>query len=317
MANPFFRKSLISVEQLTHPQAIEFLFKLADQMEKRVKRKIAGQELKDSTLAILFFQPSTRTFTSFSAAAQWLGNQRLIALPGMGAYSSTIKGESLPDTIKTIEQTVSADLIILRHPDDNSCQIAAHAAHVPIINAGSGKKEHPTQALLDLYTIKKKRKTLDHLKIIMLGDLRNGRTIKSLSKLLALTAKDVEIFFISPPQLRAPRHLIRQLKKKGVKIREDKHLETFLPQADVLYVTRIQKEWFPSQEEYLKLKGSYKITPATLKKASSQMILMHPLPRVDEIDIRCDHDPRAVYFEQVRNGLYIRMALLASILGKI
>jgi len=316
LKNPFLGQDFISAEQITSRQQIDYLFRAADEMCKAVEQRRQLDLLSGSTVAILFYQPSTRTFTSFQAAAQWLGCQRIVAIPGMEAYSSAVKGESLPDTIRTIEQTTAADMIILRHPDDNSSEIAAQYATVPVINAGSGKKEHPTQAILDLYTIRQELRTLDGLQVVMLGDLKNGRTIKSLSLLLAVVAPSTEITFVSPPKLAAPPDFIEKLKAKGANVREASNLEEVLGQADVLYVTRIQKEWFKSEEEYQKVKGSYIITPKLMRGAKRKMIVMHPLPRVDEIDSRFDSDPRAAYFRQMRAGLYTRMALMAAILGK-
>jgi aspartate carbamoyltransferase len=315
-SNPFFKKDFISVEQITSLREIEYLFQIADLMKETVEKKKKNSLLEDKTLVILFYQPSTRTFTSFQAAAQWLGCQRIIAIAGMESYSSAVKGESLPDTIRTVEQTTNCDLIILRHPDDNSSEIAAKYANVPVINAGSGKKEHPTQALLDLYTIRQKFGHFENLNIAMLGDLKNGRTVKSLSLLLGVVSPKTSIVFVSPPELKIPKEFLEKLKEKGIKIKETENLEEVLPEIDVLYVTRIQKEWFENEEEYQKVKGSYVITPEIMKKAKRKMIVMHPLPRVDEIDFRFDSDPRAFYFYQVRNGLYIRMALIAAILGK-
>lgn len=315
--NPFARKDFVSVEQIINRREIDWLFKIANRMRVGVESNQALDLLRRSTVAILFYQPSTRTFTSFEAAAHWLGCPRIIAVPGMEAYSSAVKGESLPDTIRTIEQTTAADLIILRHPDDNSAELAAQYANVPVINAGSGRKEHPTQAVLDLYTIRQELGTLDGLNVVMLGDLKNGRTIKSLAKLLAVVAPSTKIIFVSPPELKAPEEFIRDLKNKGAQIQETENLEEVLPLADVLYVTRIQKEWFTNEEEYLRAKGSYVITPELIRMAKNKMIVMHPLPRVDEIDPRFDDDPRAAYFRQMRNGLYTRMALLAAILGRV
>jgi len=314
--NPFLGQDFISAEQITSRRQIDYLFRAADKMRKAVEQKRQLDLLSGSTVAILFYQPSTRTFTSFQAAAQWLGCRRIVAVPGMEAYSSAVKGESLPDTIRTIEQTTAADMIILRHPEDNSSEIAAQYATVPVINAGSGRKEHPTQAILDLYTIKQELRTLDNLRVVMLGDLKNGRTIKSLSLLLAVVAPSTEIAFVSPPELAAPSDFIEKLKSKGANVRETSNLEEVLGQADVLYVTRIQKEWFESEEEYQKVKGSYVISPELMRGAKGKMIVMHPLPRVDEIDQRFDSDPRAAYFRQMRAGLYTRMALMAAILGK-
>lgn len=313
----FKGKDVISTEQFTSKKEINYLFKIADKMKKRVETKNPGKELKDVTVAILFYQPSTRTFSSFQAAAFWLGCRRIIAIPGMEAYSSAIKGESLPDTIRTIEQTMAADLIILRHPENTSSQQAAFYAQVPIINAGSGTKEHPTQAILDLYTIKEELGTLDGFNIIMLGDLKNGRTIKSLAKLMAVVAPRTKITFVAPKSLEAPADFIKGLKNKGLAVKETDELDKVLPTADILYVTRIQKEWFKDPTEYQQVCGSYVINPKLMKKAKKNMIVMHPLPRVNEIHPSFDSDLRATYFRQMRNGLYTRMALLVAVLGKV
>jgi aspartate carbamoyltransferase len=316
LENPFRDKDFISVEQITSQDQIKYLFRIADRMRQAVEARQRLDLLLDSTVAILFYQPSTRTFTSFQAAAHWLGCRRIIAIPGMEAYSSAVKGESLPDTIRTIEQTMAADMIILRHPDDNSSEIAAQYTTVPVINAGSGRKEHPTQAILDLYTIRQELGTLDNLNVVMLGDLKNGRTIKSLSLLLGVVAPSTKITFVSPPELAAPPDFVEKLKAKGANVKEASDLKEVLGQADVLYVTRIQKEWFESEEEYQAIKGSYVISPELMQQAKQRMIVMHPLPRVDEIDTFFDSDQRAAYFRQMRAGLYTRMALIAAILGK-
>lgn len=308
----FFKKSIISINQFSLKD-IKILFKTALTMEKIVKKKKPSKLLKGYCVAELFYQPSTRTFTSFLAAAKWL-EALTIPIHGMSTYSSVVKGESIEDTVRTIHQTTGADIIVLRHPDDDSAEIAAQVSYVPIINAGSGKKEHPTQALLDLYTIRKELGRIKKLKVIFLGDLKYGRTIKSLGKLLAIVDKDLQLFLVSPKILRIPSELVKEWKAKGVKIYETDKLLEVLPEADVLYVTRIQKEWFKSKKEYKKVAGSYVIDAKIMKKAKKKMIVMHPLPRVGEITYEVDDDSRAVYFRQMRNGLYIRMALLKLIL---
>lgn len=311
----FFKKSLISVDQL-NKKALRILFQEAFKMEKIVKKKQPSNLLKGFCVAELFYQPSTRTFTSFLAAAKWLG-AITIPIHGMSAYSSVVKGESIEDTVRTVHQTTACDLIILRHPNDDACEVASQASYVPIINAGSGKKEHPTQALLDLYTIKKELGRMRNLKVGFLGDLKYGRTVKSLGKLLSLVDKNLKLFLISPKILKLPRELVSEWQARGVKTTETENLLKVLPYADVLYVTRIQKEWFKTGKQkalYKKLKGKYDITLKTLKRAKKQMIVMHPLPRVSEVAYEVDNDPRAVYFRQMRNGLYLRMALLKLIL---
>lgn len=308
----FFGKSIVSIDQF-NKKDIEILFKEAKKMEKIIFHKKPAEILKKYCVAQLFYQPSTRTYTSFLAACQWLG-AKTIPIHAMNAYSSAVKGESIEDTVRTVYQTTAADLIILRHPDDNSSKIAVKASYVPIINAGSGKNEHPTQAILDLYTIKKEIKRLTNLTIIFLGDLKYGRTVKSLGKLLALTGKNISIYLVSPKALKLPQKLLKAWKQKGVKITETDNLYKVLRSADILYVTRIQKEWFKNKKEYSKAAASYLINKKTLRKAKKKMLIMHPLPRLNEMSQELDNDPRAIYFRQMRSGLFIRMALLKLIL---
>lgn len=324
----FFNKSIVSIDQF-QPRDIKILFKTASMMEEIIEEKKSSRMLKGYSIAELFYQPSTRTYSSFLAAAKWLG-AITIPIHGMNTYSSAVKGESIQDTVRTIHQTTAADLIILRHPEDDSSQIAAKASYVPIINAGSGKKEHPTQALLDLYTIKKELGRMKNLKVLFLGDLKYSRTIKSLGKLLSLVDENLQIYLVSPKFWRMSRNSIRQwltsVKTKGfirewratgIKVYETEDLLRFIPQVDVIYANRIQKEWFEKKGKidlYEKLKDSYNITLETLKKAKKKMIILDPLPRIDEIAYEVDEDPRAVYFQQMRNGLYTRMALLKLIL---
>jgi len=312
----FKNKSFISIEQLTKNSEIKKIFRVAEQMKDIVVRKKPSNVLNGYCIAELFYQPSTRTFTSFLAAAKWLGAMT-IPIHGMSAYSSAVKGESIEDTVRTIHQTTGADLIIIRHPGDNSTEIAAQASYVPIINAGSGKKEHPTQAILDLYTIKNELGRMKNLKVIFLGDLKYGRTIKSLGKLLTIVDKNLQLFLVSPKILKMPKKLVKEWRVRGVKVHETESLLEVLPQVDVLYVTRIQKEWFEVERKlslYRKLKMVYDINLKTLRRAKKKMVEMHPLPRVGEIAYEVDNDPRAAYFRQMRNGLYTRMALLKLIL---
>jgi aspartate carbamoyltransferase len=316
----FAGKDMVSIKQFTAASEVAKVFSVARQMERIVKSKKTASILRDITMAELFYQPSTRTFTSFLAAARWLGCQRTIAIHGMEAYSSVTKGESLPDTIMSIEQTTAADIIVMRHPEDNSAYEAAHFSSVPIVNGGSGKLEHPTQAILDLYTIHRRLGTTKGLKVGMLGDLLNGRTVKSLAKILTLVDPKAKLYFISPKVLELPREEVADLKKRGAQITETDSLRSVLPELDVLYVTRIQKEWFktPAQQKlYAKLKGQYDINNKWLKLSKKKMIVMHPLPRVGEIAYEVDDDPRSAYFEEMRMGLYTRMALLGLLTGKI
>ncbi len=286
-------------------------------MSAAVENGQARRDLKNKTVAILFYQPSTRTFSSFLSAALWLGCRRVIAIPGMQAYSSAVKGESLADTIRSIEQTTATNIIILRHPQDSSSEIAAANARVPIINAGSGKKEHPTQALLDLYTIQRELGQLKKLRVAMVGDLKYGRTVKSLAQLLTLADPQVHIDLVAPAALQMPDNLVMRLRRQGAQVKKYAKIEDVITKADVLYMTRIQREWFEKEGQmglYNRLKGFYVLNRPLMRKAKKKMIVMHPLPRVNEIAPEVDRDPRAAYFRQMRSGLYIRMALLAAAL---
>jgi aspartate carbamoyltransferase len=315
--NAFFQNHYISIDQITSTKMINYLFFAADKMKSNVEKGKVYEPLKGKTVAILFYQPSTRTFTSFVAAARRLGAYT-VAIHGMAEYSSVAKGESLEDTIRSIYQTTGADAIVIRHPENNSSQVAASVSPIPVINAGSGTLEHPTQALLDLYTIYQQFGRLNKLNVVMVGDLLYGRTIKSLAKLLALTDKSTTITFVSPDELKAPRELVQELAKK-VKLFETGKLEGALEQADVVYMTRVQKEWFEKAgklDEYERLKEKFVLTRHLVSKMKKQAIVMHPLPRVGEILREVDDDPRQRYFPQMRSGLYVRMALLNSILVK-
>jgi aspartate carbamoyltransferase len=227
-------------------------------------------------------------------------------------YSSVTKGESLPDTIRTLESY--ADVIVLRHPDVGASEVAAEYARKPIINAGDGVGEHPTQALLDLYTIRAELGQIDGLHVAMVGDLRYGRTVHSLARLLCLY--DVKMTFISPEILRLPLDVMNEVKDQGKQVRETYDVHEVIADVDVLYVTRVQRERFADQAQYEAVKDYYVITPELMDGAKQKMSIMHPLPRVSEISYALDDDPRAAYFRQMENGMYIRMALLAAVLGK-
>lgn len=227
-------------------------------------------------------------------------------------YSSVSKGESLPDTVRTLE--CYADVIVLRHPEVGASALAAKYARKPIINAGDGVGEHPTQALLDLFTILSELKRVNGLTVTMLGDLKYGRTVHSLARLLSLY--EVRINYVSPEILRMPEEVKKELSEKGIPQAEYETLDEVLPETDVLYVTRVQKERFSDLNEYESVKHAYVITPETMTRAKDEMIVMHPLPRVGEISMEVDEDPRAAYFRQMEYGLYVRMALLAMVLGK-
>jgi len=266
--------------------------------------------LKGKILANLFYEPSTRTSSSFTSAMERLGGS-VIPINEV-KYSSVSKGESLPDTVRTLE--CYADVIVLRHPEVGSAAIAAKAAHKPVINAGDGIGEHPTQALLDAFTIREEIGHLDGLTVTLLGDLKHGRTVHSLARLLSLYK--VRLNYVAPDILRMPAELVDELKAKRLEQAEYNTLDKPLPETDVLYVTRVQKERFADEATYESVKGAYVIDPAIMRAAKQRMIVMHPLPRVGEIAPEFDDDPRAAYFRQMEYGLYIRMALLAMVLGK-
>ena len=266
--------------------------------------------LKGKILATLFFEPSTRTRLSFEAAMLKLGGSTIGFAEA--EIASVRKGENLADTIRTVENY--ADIIALRHPLEGAAKLAAEFSKVPILNAGSGAEEHPTQALMDLYTMQKEKGTIDGLKIALVGDLRYGRTVHSLA--YALSLYDIELYLISPESLRMRHEVIRAIKDK-ISITQDTNLEKVIPQVDVLYVTRIQKERFPDPAEYAKVKGIYRIDLDTLKNAKKDMIILHPPPRVDEIAAEVDSKPQARYFQQVWNGIVVRMTLLALVLGGV
>lgn len=313
--NWLFGQSYISVDQIRSRTQVDELFKTADLMKVKVLDHEVYEPLKGQCVAILFYQPSTRTFTSFEAAARRLGAYT-IAIHGMAQYSSVAKGETLEDTIKSIHQTTGCDAIVIRHPDGNSSEISSTVSSVPVVNGGSGTAEHPTQALLDLYTIYDHFQTMDNLHVVMVGDLLYGRTTKSLAKLLATVGKKVKITFVSPKELMSPREFVAKIKGR-VKFSETDKLTQVLPTADVVYMTRVQKEWFEKSgklEEYERLKDKFILTRHMVTTMKKNAIVMHPLPRVGEILYEVDEDKRAKYFDQMRSGLYVRMAILKQIL---
>ena len=307
----WYGKDIISVKQFKR-EDLDYVFGVAHEMRGMVERLGTFDLLKGKILANLFYEPSTRTSSSFTAAMERLGGS-VIPINEV-KYSSVSKGESLPDTIRTLE--CYADVIVLRHPETGSAAIAAKAARKPVINAGDGVGEHPTQALLDTFTIFEELGVgrIDGLTITMLGDLKYGRTVHSLARLLSLY--DVKINYVSPEILRMPKEVMDEVAAKGIPQAEYSTLAEVLPQTDVLYVTRVQKERFEDPADYEKVKGAYVIDPDVMKAAKQDMIVMHPLPRVGEISPDFDDDPRAAYFRQMEYGLYVRMALLAMVLGK-
>ena len=306
---PFYGKDIISVKQFSR-QDLEYIFGVAHEMREMVERVGTFDLLKGKILASLFYEPSTRTSSSFTSAMERLGGS-VIPINEV-RYSSVSKGESLPDTVRTLE--CYADVIVLRHPEVGASAQAAQVARKPVINAGDGVGEHPTQALLDLYTVVEELGEVDGLTVTMLGDLKYGRTVHSLARLLSLY--NVRLNYVSPEILRMPAEIIEELKEKNMPQAEFFALDPVLAETDVLYVTRVQKERFADQAEYESVKGAFVISPETLAQAKERMIVMHPLPRVGEITPEVDDDPRAAYFRQMEYGLYVRMALLAMVLGK-
>lgn len=310
LANGMTGWDILSVDQFDRDK-LNYIFSRAREMREMVGRLHGADLLKGRVLACLFYEPSTRTSASFIAAMERLGGSVIPITQGV-QFSSVSKGETLSDTIRTLEQY--SDIIVLRHPEIGSARVAAEAASIPVINAGDGPGEHPSQALLDLFTIREEMGRIDGLKIAMVGDLRFGRTVHSLTKLLLHF--DVSLRFVSPEILRMPLKIMNEVRDRGLNVRETHDVADVIENADVLYVTRVQKERFSDMAQYDEVKDNYIITPDLMKQAKEKMVVMHPLPRVGEISTEVDTDPRAAYFRQVRNGMYIRMALLAAVLGK-
>ncbi len=306
---PFYGKDILSVKQFSR-RDLEYIFGVATEMQEMVRRVGSFDLLKGKILANLFYEPSTRTSSSFTAAMERLGGS-VIPISEV-RYSSVSKGESLPDTVRTLE--AYADVIVLRHPEVGSAELAAKYARKPIINAGDGVGEHPTQALLDLFTIQQEIGSIDGQTVTMVGDLKYGRTVHSLARLLTLF--NIKLNYVSPEILRMPEHIIEEVKQKGIEQHAYFNLEEVIGESDVLYVTRVQKERFSDNSEYESVKDAFVISHETLEMAKEEMIVMHPLPRVGEITMEVDEDPRAAYFRQMEYGLYVRMALLAMVLGK-
>ena len=265
---------------------------------------------KGKVLASLFYEPSTRTKFSFDTAMLRLGGQ-VIGFSDP-TTSSTAKGETVADSAKTVSQY--ADIIVVRHPREGTARLMMQSADCPVINAGDGGHMHPTQTLTDLLTIKHYKKELKGLTVGVCGDLKFGRTIHSLTTCLS-RYPDINFVFISPDELKMPSYVKEELDTRGTQYRETTDLEGSIPELDILYMTRVQRERFISEEEYLRLRDFFILTADKLAKAKKDMIVMHPLPRVNEISTDVDKDPRAVYFHQVKFGMYVRMALIMKLLG--
>jgi aspartate carbamoyltransferase catalytic subunit len=300
-------RSLIEPGDFTLEET-DSLFALAEKIE--TDEQYMRESCRGKLLATLFFEPSTRTRLSFEAAMLRLGGSCLgFADPGS---SSAAKGESLADTVRMAASY--ADAIVMRNPKEGAALLASRYSPVPVINAGDGGHHHPTQTLTDLLTIRRLRGDVKNLTVGFCGDLKFGRTVHSLAKALAGYEK-VSLIFISPEELVIPDYITFYLQKKGIEFRETRSLEEAMPQIDVLYMTRVQRERFFNEEDYIRLKDTYVLNMERMALGKNNLIVLHPLPRVNEIAVEVDSDPRAAYFKQAKYGMYVRMALLASILG--
>lgn len=312
----YLGKSIISIEQFGRPD-IEILFEEANRLQTVTERGLCYPYQDGRILTNLFYESSTRTSSSFAAAMQRLGGG-VIPINDV-TYSSVSKGENLADTVRTLAQF--SDAIVLRHPEQGSAQIAAEYSDKPIINGGDGIGEHPTQALLDLYTIQREQGTLDNLRVALVGDLKHGRTVHSLAQLLM--GYGATLTYVAPEGFEMPSELVKRVAEARCEQVVVSDITDAVVDQDVIYVTRVQAERMGGRSDLhgrnalKKLQDGYRITPDVMEHAPETSTLMHPLPRVGEIDMAVDKDPRAAYFRQVQNGLYIRMALLNLVLGKV
>ncbi|MDD3740384.1 MAG: aspartate carbamoyltransferase [Bacteroidales bacterium] len=297
-------KSLVSINDYSKEDYFKIL-DLAEEFQKNPKQKL----LENHVIASLFFEPSTRTRLSFETAIQRLGG-KVIGFSESGS-TSVSKGESLKDTILTVSRY--ADLIVMRHPVEGSARYASVVSDKPIINAGDGSNQHPTQCLLDLYSIRKTQGSLENLNLFLVGDLKYGRTVHSL--LIAMSEFNPVFNFVSPPSLRMPQEYKDFLDKKGIKYYEHNEINDNIKHADIIYVTRVQRERFSDPMDYEKVKNAYVIKNKMLEGTKDNLKILHPLPRVNEIDTDVDTNPKAYYFDQAENGVYARMALMCIILG--
>lgn len=308
MRMSFKGKDIISIKDFSKKE-INYILTYGKKMLPYAKGEKYKDILKGRVLSTLFFEPSTRTRLSFESAMNRLGG-RVIGFADPGATSQK-KGESLADTIRMADSY--SDVIAIRHPQEGAARLAAEFADVPVLNAGDGAGRHPTQCFLDLFTILTEKKKIEKNKVVLLGDLKYGRTVHSLA--YALSLYGVDLTFVSPGTLKMPKEVISECKELGLEPTQTSSLEKAIKDADVLYVTRIQKERFPDAEEYNRVVGAYKIDNDLLTNARDDLIIMHPLPRVAEIDPEVDKTPHALYFKQAFNGVPIRMALLSLVAG--
>jgi len=301
---------VIEAQQFDLP-TISRLIETTREMEKAVAGGGTSQ-FRGRIMATLFYEPSTRTRFSFEAAMHRLGGS-VVSTENAAEFSSVAKGETLEDTVRILKGY--ADVLVIRHYEVGSARRAASVSRIPVINAGDGAGQHPTQALLDLYTIHKEIGSIDGLRIAMVGDLAQGRTVRSLAYLLS-KYQGIRIFFVAPPLLKMKEDILDHLREKGVWYTEETDLDKVLPEVNVVYQTRIQKERFGDRiADYEQCRGVYLITPGSLRIMKADAIVMHPLPRLDEISKEVDSDPRAAYFRQAQNGVCVRMALLTMVLG--
>jgi aspartate carbamoyltransferase catalytic subunit len=309
--NPLVGRDVVSISDLSKDE-IRAVLDQAAQFEKQLGEGQRLTLLNGRVLATVFYEPSTRTRLSFESAMHRLGGA-VISVAEAKTSSSAAKGETIYDSGRMLESY--ADVIVQRHPAVGSARALADAASVPVINAGDGTGEHPSQALLDLFTIEREKGALNGLTVAMVGDLKNGRTVHSLSK--ALAHWNAKLILCAPNALKMPAELVAHLREQGLVVVETENMDAALGQADVAYVTRIQQERFAQIEEYLQYKGVYVITAEAIAKAKAGITILHPLPRVDEITTDVDPLPNAAYFRQARYGVFTRMALLAMVLGAV
>lgn len=306
MPTSLLHRDIISITDLSKSEILYVL-----QLAKDLKTKPQQELLQNKVLASLFFEPSTRTRLSFETAMERLGG-RVIGFADKDVTSAS-KGETLYDSIRIIGQY--ADVIAMRHPLEGSARRAAEATDKPILNGGDGANQHPTQTLLDLFTIQETQKKLTGLSIAMAGDLKYGRTVHSLTQ--ALIHFSPRLYFIAPPALQMPEHYLEELKKNKIKFSLHEKMEEVIKKVDIFYLTRIQKERFADPMDYERVKNVFRLTLAHLTGVKKNLKILHPLPRVNELDDKIDATPYAYYFQQAENGLYVRQALLGAVLGKI
>jgi len=301
-------RSLLEPKDFTIEE-LEEIFQLADQIIDAPENY--EETCKGKLLATLFYEPSTRTRFSFEAAMCRLGG-KVIGFSEPNS-SSVAKGESIADTVRTV--ACYADIVVMRHPKEGAPRVAAKSTDIPVINAGDGGHQHPTQTLTDLLTIRRERGSFDDMTVGICGDLKFGRTVHSLIKALS-RYKNVKFILISPEELKIPDYVRKEiLLKNNIEFKEVEKMEEILPDLDVLYMTRVQKERFFNEEDYIRLKDKYILEEEKMKLAKKDMMVLHPLPRVNEIAVEVDKDPRALYFKQAKYGMYVRMALIMSLLG--